>query len=51
MDPRDVTNSEQSRALFGDTFVDHFAASHEWEDRKFRKHITDWEMERYFEIF
>ena len=42
--------SEAARVLFGDTFVDHFAASREWEEREFRKHITDWEMERYFEI-
>ncbi len=25
-------------------------ATREWEEREFRKHITDWEMERYFEI-
>ncbi len=42
--------SEAARALFGDPFVEHFAASREWEEREFRKHITDWEMERYFEI-
>lgn len=42
--------SDAARALFGDAFVDHFAASREWEEREFRKHITDWEMERYFEI-
>ena len=42
--------SKPARALFGDTFVDHFAASREWEEREFRKHITDWERERYFEI-
>ena len=42
--------SEAARNLFGDTFVDHFAASREWEEREFRKHITDWELERYFEI-
>ena len=24
--------------------------SREWNEREFRKHITDWEMERYFEI-
>ncbi len=42
--------SKPARALFGDTFVNHFAASREWEEREFRKHITDWEMERYFEI-
>lgn len=42
--------SEAAHALFGDSFVDHFAASREWEEREFRKHITDWELERYFEI-
>jgi len=42
--------SKPARELFGDTFVDHFAASREWEEREFRRAITDWEMERYFEI-
>lgn len=42
--------SDVARTLLGDTFVEHFAASREWEEREFRKHITDWEMERYFEI-
>ncbi len=42
--------SKPARETFGDTFVDHFAASREWEEREFRRHITDWEMERYFEI-
>jgi len=42
--------SEAARSLFGDAFVDHFAASREWEEREFRKHITDWELDRYFEI-
>ncbi len=42
--------SESARYLFGDAFVDHFAASREWEENEFRKHITDWELSRYFEI-
>jgi glutamine synthetase len=42
--------SKPARELFGDAFVDHYAATREWEEREFRKHITDWEMERYFEI-
>ncbi len=42
--------SGAARDLFGDQFVAHFAASREWEEREFRKHITDWEMDRYFEI-
>lgn len=46
-------NFKQSNAAkhyFGDEFVAHFAASREWEEREFRKHITDWELDRYFEI-
>ena len=35
---------------FGADFVEHFAASREWEEREFRKHISQWELERYFEI-
>lgn len=42
--------SDAARSLFGDAFVDHFSATREWEEREFRKHISDWEMERYFEI-
>ena len=42
--------SEAARALFGDSFVEHYAATREWEEREFGKHITDWELERYFEI-
>lgn len=45
-----LKGSEASRSLFGDAFVEHFAASREWEEREFRKHITDWELKRYFEI-
>lgn len=36
--------------LFGAEFVEHFAQSREWEEREFRKAITDWELSRYFEI-
>ncbi|MCO4762378.1 MAG: glutamine synthetase [Myxococcales bacterium] len=42
--------STAARELFGDTFVEHYAASREWEEREFRKAITDWELKRYFEI-
>lgn len=43
-------DSSVARELFGDTFVDHFAATRDWEDREARKHVTDWDLERYFEI-
>jgi glutamine synthetase len=42
--------STMARDWFGAEFVEHFAASREWEEREFRRHITDWELARYFEI-
>jgi glutamine synthetase len=42
--------SAMAREWFGEEFVHHFAASREWEEREFRRHITDWELARYFEI-
>ncbi|MFO1058864.1 MAG: glutamine synthetase [Dongiaceae bacterium] len=45
-----LKGSQAARALFGDPFVEHFAATREWEEREFRRHITDWELARYFEI-
>ena len=45
-----LRQSKAARELFGDAFVDHYAATREWEDREFRKAITDWELARYFEI-
>lgn len=42
--------SKAARACFGDVFVEHFAATREWEERQFRKAVTDWELDRYFEI-
>ncbi|KTD31242.1 glutamine synthetase [Legionella moravica] len=42
--------SNAANQLFGKEFVAHFAATREWEEREFRKHITDWELDRYFEI-
>lgn len=43
-------HSKAAKQYFGEQFVEHFAISREWEEREFRKHVTDWEMERYFEI-
>jgi glutamine synthetase len=45
-----LRTSKPARDLSGDAFVEHYAQSREWEEREFRKSITDWEMERYFEI-
>ncbi len=45
-----LKESEFAKQAFGAEFVEHFAASREWEERAFRKHVTDWELARYFEI-
>ncbi|HKU17372.1 MAG TPA: hypothetical protein VJQ52_23460 [Steroidobacteraceae bacterium] len=45
-----LKQSRMARECFGEAFVQHFAATREWEEREFRKHITDWELARYFEI-
>jgi glutamine synthetase len=42
--------SERARDWFGDDFVDHFAATREWEWRQWLDAVTDWERKRYFEI-
>ncbi|MBA2962489.1 MULTISPECIES: glutamine synthetase family protein [Ramlibacter] len=43
-------NSAIARDWLGDTFVDHFAATREWEWRQWQDGVTDWELRRYFEI-
>ena len=45
-----LRTSQAAQDLFGSEFVTHFAQSREWEEREFRKAITDWELKRYFEI-
>ncbi|HET7728486.1 MAG TPA: glutamine synthetase family protein [Usitatibacter sp.] len=42
--------SEVARDWFGDEFVDHYAATREWEWRQWLDAVTDWELRRYFEI-
>jgi glutamine synthetase len=45
-----LRNSTAAADLFGETFVDHFASTREWEDREARKAVTSWDLARYFEI-
>jgi glutamine synthetase len=42
--------SDVARDWFGDDFVEHFAATREWEWRQWQDAVTDWELKRYFEI-
>ena len=39
-----------ARDWLGDGFVDHFAATRDWEWRQWLDAVTDYEMKRYFEI-
>ncbi len=45
-----LAESTIARELFGDTFVEHFVQSRLWEWRQFQDAVTNWELERYFEI-
>ena len=45
-----LKRSKFAREYFGDTFVDHYVASREWEWRQSLDAVTDWELKRYFEI-
>lgn len=47
---QNLKKSHAAQELFGSTFIEHYAASREWEENEFRKHVTDWELDRYFEI-
>jgi glutamine synthetase len=42
--------SATAKVLFGEPFVEHFAATRDWEDRLHRRHVSDWDLARYFEI-
>jgi glutamine synthetase len=47
---RRLAESRVAQELFGAPFVAHYAATREWEERQFRRAVTDWELARYFEI-
>jgi glutamine synthetase len=42
--------SRLAQEFLGEAFVEHFAATREWEAREFARSVTDWELARYFEI-
>ena len=42
--------SALARELLGETFVDHYVRTRDWECRQFDAAVTRWEHERYFEI-
>jgi glutamine synthetase len=46
---RRLRESEMARRWLGESFVDHYAATRDWETRQFEKAVTDWELARYLE--
>ena len=45
--PPKIASHSENRDWFGAAFVEHFAASREWEEREHRRHISDGELARY----
>jgi glutamine synthetase len=45
-----MKTSPVAAQLFGETFVNHFIRTREWEWKQHLKAVTDWELKRYFEI-
>jgi len=45
-----LKNSSAAREIFGNVFVDHYAMTREHEATEQLKAITDWQLNRYFEI-
>jgi glutamine synthetase len=47
---RRLKQSHAARELLGEEFIDHYIRTREWEVRQSERAVTDWELERYFEI-
>jgi glutamine synthetase len=45
-----LKNSAVAKEIFGETFVNHFVQTREWEWKQFSKAVTSFEFKRYFEI-
>lgn len=55
--PRNLYDATQAMAaskiaqqIFGEAFVEHFTNTRLWEWRQFQTSVTNWELQRYFEI-
>jgi glutamine synthetase len=44
-----LTESSHARTLLGESFVDHYVRTRDWECRQYERAVTDWELARYFE--
>ncbi|MGZ3424837.1 MAG: glutamine synthetase family protein [Polyangiales bacterium] len=45
-----LQNSKTAREILGDRFVDHYVKTRQHEVARFDRAVTNWELERYFEI-
>ncbi len=45
-----LSESKIAREIFGDAFVEHLVQTRLWEWRQFQDSVTNWELQRYFEI-
>lgn len=45
-----LRKSEIASELFGKDFIEHFCLSREWEIKQYNKAVTNWQLERYFEL-
>lgn len=45
-----MKDSKIANEILGESFVEHFTGTRDWEWRQYSKAVTDWEMRRYFEI-
>ncbi|XXF76479.1 glutamine synthetase family protein [Myxococcaceae bacterium GXIMD 01537] len=45
-----LDGSERARELLGETFVDHYVRTRQWEARQYERAVTSWELERYLEL-
>jgi glutamine synthetase len=47
---RALAQSETAKEILGEAFVDHYVRTRDWEVRRYRTAVTDWELARYFEV-
>jgi glutamine synthetase len=47
---RRLASSTLAPELLGKDFIDHYLRTRQWEVRQYQRAVTDWELERYFEI-
>jgi len=45
-----LASSQTARDLLGEESIDHYLRTRQWEIRRYEQAVTDWELDRYFEI-